>query len=88
MTFKKNIESISIETWIKIIGGFVAVVGFAYTVHAKVLEVESKQESHIEQYEQFRFKEVPRTYMRKDVAEQVIIRLERIETKIDKMNNQ
>lgn len=78
----------TLENWIKIVLVLFSVAFFVIAMDFKVDAVEAKQEKHIQDYEQFRYQAIPDTYMRKDVAEQVIIRLERIERKIDNMNSE
>lgn len=78
---KKNISTV-IEMGLIIMTAIL----FVYALDYKVQDLEGDQESHIENYKNFRYNEVPDTYMRKDVMEQVLIRLDRIEKKIDRQN--
>lgn len=84
MTWLKS--NITPATVVKIILTIITAVGFVLILDFRVQDVETTQTEHINDYKQFRYQSVPDTYMRKDVAEQVIIRLERIEHKIDNMN--
>ena len=63
-----------------------AIISFGLTMEFKVEAVEGRQQKHINDYEDYRYREVPDTYMRKDVMQQVLIRLDRIEQKIDERN--
>lgn len=80
-------ENLSATVVMKIIGIIITAVGFVLILDFRVQDVETTQDQHINDYKQFRYQSVPDTYMRKDVAEQVMIRLDRIERKIDNMNN-
>lgn len=80
---KKNISATVV---MKIIGIIITAVGFVLILDFRVQDVENTQNRHLDDYKEYRYQTIPETYMRKDVADQVIIRLERIEDKIDNMN--
>ena len=63
----------------------IMLIVFFVSMDFRVKGVEEGQSKHIRDYEDYRYY-VEQTYLRKDVTEQILQRLERIERKIDARN--